>query len=329
MNVTILGESEIRNCVGMDRDAMDAVAEGFTRLADGRAFAPPVVCMMFPEYNGEVDIKTASIEGLDSFAVKVASGFFDNPRKGLPYGGGMMILMSAETGFLQALLADNGYLTDLRTGLAGAIAAAHLAPETVTTAGVIGSGTQARYQIRGLKLVRDFAHLIVYGVIHEEVQRYAEEMERELDVAVTVATTPESVVRESEFVVTTTPAREPYLEARWLQPGVHVTCMGADMEDKQELYADCFGLADLVVCDRLSQCRVIGELHHALDAGAVDQTEVVELGELTGGRGPGRTSDDQITICDLTGVGVQDTAIARLAYARAVERGLGAVFESA
>ena len=329
MNVTILGESEIRACVGMDRESIDAVAEGFTRLADGRAFAPPVICMLFPEHNGEVDIKTASIEGLDSFAVKVASGFFDNPKKGLPYGGGMMILMSAETGFLQSLLADNGYLTDLRTGLAGAIAATHLAPATVTTAGVIGSGTQARYQIRGLKLVRDFERLVVYGVIHEEVQRYAEEMERELGVTVTIAATPESVVRQSEFVVTTTPSREPYLEAVWLQPGVHVTCMGADMEDKQELHADCFGIADLVACDRLSQCRVIGELHHALDDGAVDETQIVELGEFTGGRRPGRTSADQITICDLTGVGVQDTAIARLAYARATQRGLGAAFESA
>ncbi|HEY5388065.1 MAG TPA: cyclodeaminase [Thermoleophilia bacterium] len=329
MNVTILGESEIRACVGMEREAMDAVAEGFTRLAEGRAYAPPVVCMLFPEHNGEVDIKTASIDGLDSFAVKVASGFFDNPKRGLPYGGGMMILMSAETGFLQALLADNGYLTDLRTGLAGAIAATHLAPATVTTAGVIGSGTQARYQIRGLKLVRDFERLVVYGVIHEEVQRYAEEMERELGVTVTIAATPESVVRQSEFVVTTTPSREPYLEAVWLQPGVHVTCMGADMEDKQELHADCFGIADLVACDRLSQCRVIGELHHALDDGAVDETEIVELGDLTGGRRPGRTSADQITICDLTGVGVQDTAIARLAYARATQRGLGAAFESA
>jgi ectoine utilization protein EutC len=313
----------------MDRDAMDAVAEGFTRLTEGRAFAPPVTCLLFPEHDGEVDIKTASIEGLDSFAVKVASGFFDNPRKGLPYGGGMMILMSAETGFLRALLADNGYLTDLRTGLAGAIAAAHMAPAAVTTAGVIGSGVQARYQIRGLKLVRDFERLVVYGVVHEEVQRYAEEMERELGVTVTVAATPESVVRESEFVVTTTPAREPWLEAQWLQPGVHVTCMGADMAEKQELYADCFSRADLVACDRLSQCRVIGELHHALDAGAVDETEIVELGELTGGRRPGRTSADQITICDLTGVGVQDTAIARLAFARAAELGLGSDFESA
>jgi len=182
MKVTVLREAEIRECVQLDRVAMAAVAEGFTRLAEGRAFAPPVVAVLVPEHNGEVDIKTAYIEGLDSFAVKVASGFFDNPRRGLPYGGGMMILLSAETGFLQALLADNGFLTDLRTGLAGGIAADLLAPSTVATAGVIGSGTQARYQMRALHLVRPFGRLLVYGVIEPEVQRYAEEMQAELGV---------------------------------------------------------------------------------------------------------------------------------------------------
>jgi ectoine utilization protein EutC len=328
MMITILGESELRTCVTMEADALAAVAAGFTRLAEGRAYSPPVTSVTIPEHNGEVDIKTAYIEGLDSFAVKVASGFLDNPRRGLPYGGGMMILLSAETGFLQAVLADNGYLTDLRTGLAGAIAAQYLAPATVHTAGVIGSGSQARYQIRGLRLVRDFERLMVYSHIEAEAQRYAAEMEGELGVPVIVAATPESVVRESEFVATTTPSREPYLEARWLQPGVHVTCMGSDTEDKQELYADCLARADLVACDRLSQCAVIGELHHALAAGTVAEQDVVELGDLTGGRRPGRAGDRQITVCDLTGVGVQDTAIACLAYTRAVERGLGAVYES-
>ncbi len=328
MKITILGESEIRSCVSMDRDALSAVATGFTRLAEGHAYAPPVVCVMVPEHNGEVDIKTAYIEGLDSFAVKVASGFLDNPRKGLPYGGGMMVLLSAETGFLQALLVDNGYLTSLRTGLAGAVAAQHLAPTRVRTAGAIGPGNQARYQIRGLRLVRDFERLVVYGLIEAEAQRYADEMETELGVPVCVAATPESVVRESDFVVTTTPARAPYLEAGWLHPGVHVTCMGSDMEEKQELEPDCFARADLVVCDRVAQCAVIGELHHALIAGMIAEQDVVELGALTGGRHPGRTDDRQITICDLTGVGVQDTAIARLAYVRALERGFGTSFES-
>jgi ectoine utilization protein EutC len=326
VKVMLLSEAELRSCVGFDREALAAVEHGFSRLAEGRAFAPPVIAIEIPEHHGEVDIKTAYVEGLESFAVKVASGFADNPARGLPYGTGMMVLISAETGFLQALLVDNGYLTELRTGLAGAAAADRLATACIDRVGVIGSGSQARYQLRGLRMVRDFSRVSVYGIVAADVARYADEIEAELDVEVVVAATPEGVVRESDVVVCTTPSHTPYLEARWLHPGLHVTCMGSDMPAKQELHADCFARADLVVCDRLSQCRAIGELHHALDAGEIDEHEIVELGQVTAGRRPGRTRDDEITICDLTGVGVQDTAIAHLTFRRALERGLGTSF---
>jgi ornithine cyclodeaminase len=326
MKVTLLSEAEIRGCVGFDREALEAIAQGFSCLAEGRAFAPPVIAIEIPEHNGEVDIKTAYIEGLDSFAVKVASGFLDNPSKGLPYGTGMMVLVSAETGFPQALLVDNGYLTDLRTGLAGALAADLLARREIETAGVIGSGSQARYQMRGLKMVRDFRRLYVCGVVPEELSRYVDEMEIELGVDVVVAPTAESVVRQSDVVVCATPARKPYVQAQWLHPGLHVTAMGSDMPGKQELFAECFTRADRVVCDRVSQCAAIGELHHVVDAGLLDESRVDELGELTAGTKSGRQGDDEITLCDLTGVGVQDTAIARLAYRRALAAGLGATF---
>ena len=240
----------------------------------------------------------------------------------------MMILLSAETGFLQALLADNGYLTDLRTGLAGAVVARHLAPAAVHTAGVVGSGSQARYQIRGLRLVRDFERLMVYGVVEAEAQRYAEEMERELGVPVIVAATPETVVRQSEFVVTTTPSREPYLEGRWLHPGVHVTCMGSDMEDKH-------GAARRLLRARRPRClrppRAVRG--HRRTASRLGRRRRRRAGRRRARRAhrrrsPGRSDDRQITICDLTGVGVQDTIIARLAFARAIERGLGTTYDS-
>ena len=324
MKVTILTEAEIRDCVSMDQGAVEAVAEGFTYLAEGQATMPPVMRIDVAENHGEVDVKTAYVHGLDHFAIKVASGFLDNPLLGLPYGSGMMIVMSARTGFLEAILLDNGYLTDLRTGIAGAIAARHLARQRIETAGVIGSGMQARYQVRGLRLVRDFRRLMVYGIVPDQVQRYAEEMRQELGVEVVIAGHPEQVVRQSDFVVTTTPSREPYLKAEWLHPGLHITCMGSDAEHKQELYANVFGRADRLVCDRKSQCFRLGELHHALEAGVIsEQSEIFELGELTSGRVPGRQRDDEITICDLTGVGVQDTAIALLAYERALGKGLG------
>ena len=324
MKVTILTEAEIRDCVSMDQDAVEAVAQGFTCLAEGQATMPPVMRIDVAENHGEVDVKTAYIHSLDHFAIKVASGFLDNPLLGLPYGSGMMIVMSARTGFLEAILLDNGYLTDLRTGIAGAIAARHLARQRIETAGVIGSGMQARYQIRGLRLVRDFRRLMVYGIIPDQVRRYAEEMRQELGVEVAIAGHPEEVVRQSDFVVTTTPSREPYLRAEWLHPGLHITCMGSDAEHKQELYADVLGRADRLACDRKSQCFRLGELHHALEAGVIsEQSQIAELGELTSGRVPGRQRDDEITICDLTGVGVQDTSIALLAYERALGKGLG------
>ena len=327
MKVTILTEAELRQCLGMDEESITAVSDGFTRLAQGEATVPPILRVDIPENQGEVDVKTAYVHGLDSFAIKIAAGFFNNRELGLPTGSGLMMLVSTKTGFPEALLLDNGYLTDVRTGIAGAIAARHLAREAIEVAGVIGAGMQARYQMRGLMLVRKFKRLLIYSVIPEEVELYVKEMSEEFGVEVEVATDYQAVVEQSDVVVTTTPANEPYLRAEWLHPGLHITCMGSDSEHKQELHADVFGQVDRIVCDRKSQCFRLGELHHALDVGVIsEESEITELGEITAGLKPGRQSESEITICDLTGVGVQDTAIARLAYLRALENEFGTAF---
>ena len=329
MKITILTESEIRHCVNLDQEALAAVADGFTRLADGKASMPPIMRIDVPENNGEVDIKSAYLQGLDSFAVKMSSGFFDNYKLGLPSLGGMMILLSAKVGFPQALLLDNGYLTDVRTGLAGAIAAQYLAPQQVRTVGVIGAGAQARYQMRALQLVRDFERVLVYNRTPERVDKYIEEMTAVLNTEIIQATSIADVVRQSEIVVTTTPAKEPFLQAAWLHPGMHITAMGSDAEEKNELEPAVLGRADLLVCDRKSQVFRLGEHHHALAAGVIaEDDDIVELGELTAGRHPGRANEEQITICDLTGTGVQDTAIALLTYRKAQEKGLGMAIEA-
>ena len=319
----LLNADEIRACVGMDMTAYAEVKRGFDALANGEVTLPPIMSVGIPEHDGEVDIKTAYIRGMDSFAIKIAAGFHRNRALGLPTGSGMMVLVSAVTGNPLAVLLDKGYLTDVRTGIAGAIAAEYLAPKTVETAGLIGSGTQARFQARGLKLVRDYARLMVYGIIEDEVEKYIREMSAELGVEVIKAPNAETVVRESQAVVTTTPSKTPYLQADWLHPNLHITCMGSDSEDKQEVFADVFARADRIVCDRKSQAFRLGELHHAKDAGVIGEADVDTLGELTSGMKKGRISEDAITICDLTGVGVQDTQIARLAYGKAMERGLG------
>jgi len=328
MKVTILTEAEIRKCVEMDQEAIAVVEDGFTRLADGEVTIPPIVRVDIPDSKGEVDVKTAYVRGRDSFAIKIASGFYENYLLGLPSGSGMMVIVSAKTGVPEAVLLDNGYLTNVRTGAAGAVAVTYLAQERIDTAGVIGSGTQARYQMMALKLVRDFHRLMIYGIIPDEVEQYASEMTSVLGVEIVKAEDAEAVVRGSDIVVTTTPSRDPYLKAEWLHPGLHITAMGSDAEEKQELYADVLRHADLLVCDLKSQCFRLGELHHGLEEGIISQDdEIIELGELTSGRKPGRRHDEEITICDLTGVGVQDTAIALLAYRKAVEKGLGLQIE--
>jgi len=327
MEITILTEEELRDSVKMDETALEAIAQGFSKLVEVKVSLPPILRIDVQENHGEVDVKTAYIEGLDSFAIKIASGFHDNRLKGLPTGSGMMILISAETGRPMAVLLDNGYLTDVRTGLAGAIAARYLAKQQIENAGVIGSGMQARYQMQALKLVRDYQRLYVFGIVSEEVDLYALEMAQQLECEVIRVDDPETVVRESEVVVTATPSQKPYLQADWLHPGLHITCMGSDAEYKQELYPEVFMRADLVVCDRKSQAFRLGELHHARDKGFLPlEDQVIELGELTSGSKHGRENDEQITICDLTGVGVQDTQIARLAYQKAVDLGLGRTF---
>lgn len=329
MKITILTESEIRQCVDLDQEALAAVEDGFTRLADGKAVMPPIMRIDVPEHNGEVDVKSAYLQGLDSFAVKMSSGFFDNDKLGLPSLGGMMILLSAKVGFPQALLLDNGYLTDVRTGLAGAIVAKYLARQRLGTVGVIGAGAQARYQVRALKLVRDFEQVMVYNRTPERVEKYIEEMTAVLDADVLQATSIADVVRQSDVVITTTPAKKPFLKADWLHPGLHITAMGSDAEEKNELEPAVLNRADLLVCDRKSQVFRLGEHHHALAAGVITENDdIVELGELTAGRHPGRENDQQITVCDLTGTGVQDTAIALLAYRKAQEKGLGMTIES-
>ena len=324
MAITVLTKKDLVGCVSLDLDALRVVEQGFASLTLKRATVPPVLRIDIPAHNGEVDVKTAVIQGLDSFAVKIASGFFDNRARGLPTGSGLMVLISAETGFPLALLLDDGYLTDIRTGLAGAIAAKYLAPERVRTVGVIGSGMQSRYQIEAVRLVREFERLVIYARNSSEGQNFAAEMERKLNVQAEVAKDPEQVVREADLVVTTTPAHQPLIQADWLHAGLHITCMGSDSEDKQEIDAEVFGKVDRIACDLKEQCFRLGELHHALAEGYLQEnSDILELGELILGNRPGRHSQEQITICDLTGVEVQDTAIARWAYQRALDRKLG------
>ena len=290
--------------------AVDAMRDAFRADGEGRAHVPAVINLDVPKHRGEFHVKTALIDGIPHVAVKIASGFYDNPAQGLPSGSGLMAVFDATTGFPVALLLDNGFLTDIRTGAAGAIAADALAPRGFTTVGLIGSGLQARYQVRCLRCVRGFSRIVAWSPDRSHVDTYVREM-RDEGFDATAAATPEAVCRAADVIITATPARQPLVRAEWLRPGHHVTALGSDSPGKQELEAACVARADLLVVDRLTQCASFGELRHALDAGLFRPDRVhAELGEIVAGLKRGRTTAEQITIADLTGVGFQDTAIA-------------------
>ncbi len=326
MAIAIFTEAELRQCIALNVEAVDAIERAFSALASGRVVMPPVLHMAIEDANGEVDVKTAYVPGLPSFAIKVSPGFFDNPKLGLPSLSGMMMLLSAKTGRLEALHLDNGWLTDVRTAAAGGVAARHLAPEGARIAGIIGAGVQAQLQLEALTLVRPIEKALVWARDSAKAESYAEETSARLGIDVVPVSSVERLVLEAEVVVTTTPSRSPLVVPDWLHSGLHITAMGSDAAGKQELHPDVLARADLLVCDRRAQAERLGELQHASPGDAMP--EVVELGEITSGAWPGRRSDDQITVCDLTGTGVQDTAIALLAWEKARAKGLGTTIET-
>lgn len=314
-DILILTEDQLRERVDLDRTAIDVVEKAFASLADGGVVMPPVLSMHMPDVNGELDVKTAYVPGLPGFSVKLSPGFFDNPSKGLPSTSGLMVVLSTETGRVRAVLLDNGYLTDLRTAAAGGVAAKHLAREDARRAAIFGSGLQARMQLRSLALVRPIEEVVIWARDNAKAQAMAEEM-TVAGIRCKASADPAEAAAFADIIVTTTPASKPILQADWLRPGQHVTAMGSDQAGKNELDPYCLDRADLYVADRVSQTRLMGELRAALDTGVIANVDdIPELGNIITGRHPGRSSAEQITIADLTGTGVQDTAIATHALA--------------
>ncbi|RYH11563.1 cyclodeaminase [Tropicimonas sp. IMCC6043] len=314
-DIVILHEAELRARLPLDLRAVDVVERAFATLADGGVVMPPILSMHMPDVNGELDVKTAYVPGLSGFAVKISPGFFDNPAKGLPSTSGLMVVLSAETGQVRAVLLDNGYLTDLRTAAAGGVAARHLARADASRAAIFGAGVQARLQLQALRLVRPVTDAVIWARDPARAQALADSVTED-GFSARATADPAEAAGFADILVTTTPATEPILQADWLRPGQHVTAMGSDQAGKNELDPRCLARADLYVADRLSQTQALGELRAALAAGTMDTALTPpELGEIVTGRRPGRSDPDQITIADLTGTGVQDTAIATHALA--------------
>lgn len=328
-DIRIVTERDLRDLVPLDLDAVAAIETAFEALATKPVAMPAIMRLDIPEHRGEVDVKTAYVPGLSGFAIKVSPGFFDNPKIGLPSVNGLMMLLSATTGLVEGLFLDNGYLTDVRTAAAGAVAAKHLSRQDARRVAIFGAGVQARLQLQALRLVRPIETAVIWARDGAKASEAAKAFSAELGLAVTASADPAQAVADADIVVTTTPAEAPIILAEWLKPGLHVTAMGSDAEHKNEIHPKAIAMADLYVADSLAQTRRLGELHHAIAAGLVSaEAPLAELGQVVAGVHPGRPSPHAVTIADLTGTGVQDTAIATLAMTRIVSNDSGTRFTS-
>ena len=229
-------------------DLLPLIENGFAQYSQGNVVVPPVGEMSFSDPPGDVHIKYGYIKNDDYFVIKIASGFYNNPKQGLPVGNGMILVFDQRTGALLSSLMDQGLLTRVRTAVAGAIAAKYLAPESIERIGIIGAGNQAKLQLQYLSLVTPCKEAMVLGLTTEASLKYKEEMSS-LGYRVAIAESSSSLAASCNLIVTTTPSREAVLHWKDIQLGTHITAVGTDTPAKQELETTIFQHADVVVAD--------------------------------------------------------------------------------
>ncbi len=292
---------------------IQAIEEGFIAYSQGKAEIPPVGEMIFKNPPGDVHIKYGYLLDDDYYVIKIASGFFESPSSSRYTSDGVILLFKKGTGELACALLDECYLTQVRTAAAGAVCAKYLAPKNIECIGVIGAGTQGRMQVEYLASVIDCKEVMVWGMNQNELDDYKKDMEP-LGYHIKTTLSTEDIAAHCNLIITATPSKSPLLSVDKVRKGTHITAMGSDTLEKIELDPKILQKADIVVADSISQCLLRGEIHQALKADVLDKERIVELGNVIVNPGLQRTSDDQITIADLTGVAVQDIQIAKAVY---------------
>ena len=319
----ILKKKDIIQHVDLNEDLIPIIEEAFTSLSKGETVMPPIMRIDIEKFHGESDVKAAYVEGLDSFAIKIASGFFDNPKLGLPSSNGLMVLLDSETGVIKSVLLDEGYLTDTRTAIAGAIAAKYLSNQDASNLGIIGAGIQARLQLKAILLVRKINKINLWARDKVKVDEFIDSL-KDLKIDINISESCKELASSSDIILTTTPSKKPLLEFDWIKKGTHITAMGSDAEQKNELHPAMIKLCDKYIPDNQPQTTILGELHHAIKENLISPDHKFDdLGSIIIDPSLGRKNKEDITICDLTGTGVQDTAIARYTYNICKENNLG------
>lgn len=297
-------------------DIIPAIEQGFIAYSQNQAVIPPIGEMFFDNPPGELHIKYGYLKSDDYYVVKIASGFHDNYKLNLPSSNGIMLLFDKKNGELLSILLDDCYLTNIRTAAAGAIAAKYLAPKKIKVIGIIGAGVQAWLQLLFLKQITDCKNVVIWNRSQEKSIEFKNKaIMHHYNVEITSSIS--ELTKQCNLIITTTPSKQPLIKEHDVLPGTHITAVGADTSEKQELDTSVFKKADIVVADSIEQCKSRGEIAHALKKKIITEKNILELGNIIASGQKARISEAQITICDLTGVAVQDIQIAKLVYERA------------
>jgi len=306
-------------------DCTRAVEKAFRIHGEGGTSPPGVLGVS--GHDGGFHIKAGVLElNRPYFAAKVNANFPQNAQRfGLPLIQGVIVLCDAENGYPLALM-DSIEITIQRTGAATAVAARYLARPDSRLITICGCGNQGRISLRALSSLFTFAEVFAYDLNGDAAQLFASEMAAETTLNINAVDKLEAAIRQSDIVVTCTPANQFFLRRDWVQPGTFIAAVGADNENKQELEPQLLAESRVVV-DILDQASTIGDLHHAIAAGLMTREQVyAELGEIVAGRKTGRASPGEIVVFDSTGMALQDVVVAAAVYEESLKRQLGQAF---
>lgn len=327
MKTLLLNKEEVGRLICM-MEVIGTVEEAYKAFNSGQVNQPPYTCIHLPPPRGEIDFKLGYCEANEMISMKASSGGFPNnlAEHGVPSGMGTILLFDARTCALVCVM-DGSLITGLRTGAAGAVSVKVLARQNARKITSIGTGNQARMQIRAIHEVMKIEEIHAWDHHLENLARYKADIEREFGIPVVMARSMQEAVAQADILITTTRGKGSLVEAPWIQPGTHIVAMGTDTYGKQELEPEIFRNAK-IVNDSIAQCIEKGETWHPLNQNIITQANIhAEIGEILLGKKPGRETDDEITIFDSTGMAIQDNTTAAKIYRNAIASQTGTTFE--
>jgi alanine dehydrogenase len=327
MKTLLLRKVEVTRLITM-KEVIATVEEAYKAFNSGEVLQPPYIGVDLPGHRGEIDFKLGYNQGNETISMKASSGGFkNNPADhGVPNGMGTVLLFDGRHGGLLCVM-DGSLLTGLRTGASGAVSVKALARKNAKKITCIGTGNQARMQIRAIREVMKIEVIHAWSEHAESMAKFKADIESECDIPVVLAGSKQQAVEQADILVTTTRGKGSVVEAGWVRPGTHIVAIGADAPGKQEFDPEIFRRAKLVV-DSIAQCVEKGETQHAIAKGIITGAGIhAEIGEILLGRKPGRESDEEITLFDSTGMAIQDNTTAAKIYRNAVKQGVGTFFE--